>query len=199
MQLSTVSPASLPFPSPCWQAVCQSTRTKQRRQQKEASRSWVPAARQLQLGAVSVSGFGSGIFCLWLCVLGRKWSGGKQRQLLPVHARIFKIQHTVEWGRENCALHMGLSWQMESARGTFLHLGITFEHSFPFELRHALVYFQLKFLSADWRRSLLLFLFIVSWKTFKKPQLNLLELRKFIDLSSLTQSPSLFLSLLWLA
>lgn len=64
-----------PSVSSCWQAVCQSARTKQqRRQQKEASRSRVPAARQLQLGAVSVSVSvsGSGIFCLWLCVLGRK-------------------------------------------------------------------------------------------------------------------------------
>lgn len=167
--------------------------------EKEASRSWVPAARQLQLGAVSVSG--SGIFCLWLCVLGRKWSGGKQRQLLPVHARIFKIQHT-QWSGEArertvCfSLSLSLCWQMESARGTFLHLDISFEHSFPFELRHALVYFQLKFLATDWGRSLLLFLLlIVSWKTFKKPQLNLLELRKFIDLASLLSLSSSFLSL----
>lgn len=114
--------------------------------EKEASRSWVPAARQLQLGAVSVSVSvsGSGIFCLWLCVLGRKWSGGKQRQLLPVHARIFKIQHTVEWGseRENSVL-LSLSLSVGKWKVLAAHFCTSASVLSTVSLSNALVYFQL--------------------------------------------------------
>lgn len=198
MQLSTVSPAPrCPLPPP-WQAVCQSARTQLKRReetekQKEASRSWVP--EQLDSSALgAVSGCDSfsfsvsfscfdcrllwlllGIFCLWPCVLGRKWSGRKQRQLLPMHARIFKIQ--IRGDRE-----VGVNGKC-SLRHIFAPRISRFSLSNP--VRSALVYFP-NYLTT-------LIVFVYKKKLSKKPQLNTLGISWE---SLLTLTLSLCLSLL---